>query len=377
MISSLSPLIPLSLIAVFAAAEGRTSGPVDGLKDAYAGAFLLGAAIGTGQILGEEPDAMRLAETHFNSVTAENAMKWQHLQPAPGVFDFTAADVFVDWAEARGIHLVGHTLVWHNQTPSWVFEDAEGRPLSREALIERMREHIHTVVGRYRGRVRGWDVVNEAVVNDGSMRETPWYRIIGPDYLALAFTFAHEADPSAELYYNDYSLDERVKRQAVLRLLRGLLEAGVPVHGVGTQEHISVEWPSLADIEAAVVELSSLGLPVMVTELDVDVLPRAFEHSGAEITLSAELSAELNPWPDGLPPARAAQLAERYRDLFGVYYKHRDKISRVTLWGLHDGGSWLNHWPVRGRTSYPLLFDRDLQPKAAFHAVLAVPEARE
>lgn len=353
---------------------GAVSSPDEAsLKDAYADAFYFGAAIKAHQLDGSAPGVIALAERHFNTVTAENAMKWGPLQPEPGVYDWTLADQFVDWAEAQGMFIVGHTLVWHSQTPAWVFQDDAGNEVSREVLIERMRDHIETVVGRYKGRVHGWDVVNEAVVNDGSMRDTPWYRIIGEDFLKLAFEFAHAVDPEAELYYNDYSLDERTKRQGVIELLRGLLADGVPIHGVGTQEHVALGWPRLADVEEAVIELSSLGIPVMITELDVDVLPRAFGDAGAEISLRAELSEEFNPYPDGLPLEVSAQLAEHYAELFQIYYRHRDKISRVTLWGVEDGGSWLNNWPIPGRTSYPLLFDRDLQPKEAFHRVLAVP----
>lgn len=344
------------------------------LESAYADVFKIGVAIKTQQSEGEEPEALAIAGRQFNSVTPENLMKWALIHPQPERYEFGPADRFVEWAEAQEMFIVGHTLVWHSQTPAWVFQDEAGNPATREMLLARMRDHIRTVVGRYRGRVDAWDVVNEAVEADGSLRETPWLRIIGPDYLDFAFRFAHEADPEAKLYYNDFSLDEAPKRQGVVRLLRGLLERGVPLDGVGSQEHISVEWPPLQHIEDAILELASLGIPVMITELDVDVLPRAFEHSGADVSLSAELRAELNPYVDGLPPERMAQLTARYAALFRIYYRHRDKLDRVTFWGLNDGGSWLNYWPIRGRTSYPLLYDRNNLPKPALQAILSIAE---
>ncbi len=350
------------------------------LKEVFDGAFLVGAALNPGQFSESDAVGAALVKKHFNSITAENVLKWAEIHPNPDGYDFEAADQFVEFGEANDQFIVGHTLIWHNQTPDWVFEDASGSPLTREALLERMRGHIETVVGRYAGRVDGWDVVNEALNEDGTMRETPWMRIIGEDYLEHAFRIAHEADPEAELYYNDYSLENPAKRDGAVRLVRGLLDQGIPVAGIGTQAHhlLDTNHPTVEAQEATIEAFAELGVDVMVTEMDIAVLPRPQQHWGADVTQSAELRDELNPYPDGLPDSVQVALAQRYADLFDVFLRHQDKISRVTFWGVRDSDSWLNNWPIRGRTTYPLLFDAEGQAKPAFHAVVEAAErARE
>jgi GH35 family endo-1,4-beta-xylanase len=340
------------------------------LAEAFRDHFMVGAAVNDRQMSGRDAIGAAVTARHFNTITNENVLKWGLVHPQPGVFDFDAADRFVDFGEANDMFIVGHTLVWHSQTPAWVFQDENGDRISRDALIERMRDHIHTIVGRYRGRVHAWDVVNEAVINDGSMRQTPWLEIIGEEFIEMAFRFAHEADPDAELYYNDYSLEHAPKRAGVIRLVRDLIEKGVPISGVGSQGHLLLEEPTLEEIEASVVELGSLGIPVMITELDVAVLERGF--TGADVGARPVATAATNPYADGLPAEVEARFTERYRDIFDVYARHAELISRVTFWGVADGDSWLNNWPIRGRTDYPLLFDRGHQPKEAFHAVVEV-----
>ena len=268
------------------------------------------------------------------------------------------------------MQIIGHTLVWHNQTPRWVFEDEKGNPVDRETLLNRMRDHIHTVVGRYKGRIFGWDVVNEALNEDGTLRQSPWLKIIGEDYIAKAFEFAHEADPKAELYYNDYSIENEAKRKGTIALIRRLQAENVPVAAIGIQGHDHMDWPSAELEDAALTDFAKLGVKVNITELDIDVLPRTTGQQGAEVTLHAEARSELNPYPDGLPDAVQEALAKRYASLFSVFLRHRGLITRVTFWGVTDAGSWLNNWPVNGRTSYPLLFDRNARPKPAFGAVL-------
>lgn len=340
------------------------------LKEAFSHSFLMGTALNTRQIYGTDLRGQELATREFNAVTAENVMKWEQIHPEPGVYNFEAADAMIDLAEENDMFVVGHTLVWHSQTPNWVFYDNEGNLLNRDALLERMRDHIYTVVGRYKGRVHGWDVVNEAIVDDGTMRDTYWYRIIGKDYLVKAFQFAHEADPDAELYYNDYSLENPSKREGAMRLVKYLKENEAPVTGIGTQGHFSLDWPALREIERTITDFSSLGLDVMITELDIDVLPQAWDYMGADVSVNFELNDELNPYAGGLPLNVQQQLADRYRDIFEIFLRHREKITRVTFWGVTDGDSWKNNWPVRGRTNHPLLFDREWQPKPAYHAII-------
>ncbi|MDG5766216.1 endo-1,4-beta-xylanase [Balneolales bacterium ANBcel1] len=344
--------------------------PIPSLHEVFEDAFMIGTAMNHRQISSADPEGAALARVHFNAVTSENEMKWENIHPEPGVYDFEATDMFIEYAEENDMFVVGHTLVWHSQTPRWVFEDEDGNTLSREALLERMRNHIHTVVGRYKGRVHGWDVVNEALNEDGSLRESPWYNIIGEDYLVKAFKYAREADPDAELYYNDYSLEIPSKREGAVWIVEYLQENGAPITGIGTQGHFDLEWPDLEQVEQTVVDFAALGIDVMVTEIEIDVLPQAMDYMGADVNMQVELRDELNPYPDGLPAEVQQELADRYRDIFEIYLRHRDDITRVTFWGVTDGDSWKNNWPVRGRTNYPLVFDREWQPKPAFFSIV-------
>jgi endo-1,4-beta-xylanase len=235
-----------------------------------------------------------------------------------------------------------------------------------------MRAHIQRVVGRYRGRIGGWDVVNEALDEDGSLRKSPWLTIIGGDYVARAFEYAHEADPGAELYYNDYNLELPRKRAGAVALIQDLQGRGIPVTAVGNQAHHKLAWPSFAAEDSTIADLAALGVHVNLSELDVDVLPAATRNRTADVALHAEGDEHTNPYPGALPDSVQRQLAERYAGMFAVYLKHRDVIDRVTFWGVADGDSWLNDWPVRGRTSHPLLFDRSRRPKPAFDSVVAL-----
>ena len=340
------------------------------LMEAYSSSFLIGTALNARQIAGEEPAEIQIVERHFNSVTGKNEMKWERIHPEPGRYDFEMADRLVEFAERNGMQVVGHTLVWHNQTPEWVFQDRDGGQVGRDTLLARMKDHIMTVVGRYRGRVAGWDVVNEALNADGSRRDSPWRQIIGDDYIAKAFEFAHEADPDAELYYNDYSLPNEEKRDGAVALIADLQERGAPVSAIGLQGHYSLDWPTQDQLSAAIEAFAGLGIDVMITELDIDVLPPV--RSGAEITDTASWRAEIDPYKDGLPETVERQLTQRYADLFRSFVEYDNVISRVTLWGVTDANSWKNYWPVAGRTNYPLLFDREGDPKPAFDAVIEV-----
>jgi endo-1,4-beta-xylanase len=300
------------------------------------------------------------------------------VHPQPTTFDFSQSDAYVAFGEANGMFIVGHTLVWHSQVPRWVFEDADGKPLTRDALLARMRDHIHTVVGRYKGRIKGWDVVNEALNEDGTLRRSPWSTIIGDDFIAQAFRFAHEADPAAELYYNDYNLEVPAKRDGVVALVKKLKAEGVTIHAVGSQAHDKLDLPqSPALHDASIAAIAAAGVKVNITELDVDVLPRATQNRTADVAVAArqQSGSNLNPYVAVLPDSVQQALTKRYADLFAVFLKHRDVIDRITFWGVGDGDSWLNNWPMRGRTNYPLLFDRQDSPKPAFDAVMRAARA--
>ena len=347
----------------------RVAGQQRVLKDVFKNDFMIGAALNRRQIFEEDKRGAEIVRTQFNSITPENVLKWALVHPEPGRYDFAAPDRYVEFGQKHGMFIVGHTLVWHNQTPRWVFEDDKGNAVDRETLLSRLREHIFTVVRRYKGRIKGWDVVNEALNQDGTMRQSPWFRIIGDDYLVKAFQFAHEADPSAELYYNDYDLELPAKRAGGVELIKKLKAAGVPISGVGLQNHNLMDWPSARDEDATIAAFEKLGVKVNITELDVDVLPRTTKP-GADYAVEIPVTPQLNPYEDRLPDAQQLALAKRYGELFQVYLKHRDAIERVTFWGVADGDSWLNNWPMRGRTNYPLLFDRLGRAKPAFAAVI-------
>lgn len=333
------------------------------LKDAYAQKFHIGAALNLDQIKGRTPKALVVLKDHFNSIVAENCMKSMYLQPKEGEFFFDDADAFVALGEKNKMHIIGHTLVWHSQAPAWFFVDDQGKQVSREVLIDRMRNHITTVVSRYKGRIHGWDVVNEAVLDNGEWRKSKFYEIIGEDFVRLAFEFAHAADPEAELYYNDYSTAIPEKREGIVRLVSRVLDQGGRVHAIGMQEHNGLDHPSLEEVEKTILAFSSLGTKVMVTEMDISVLPHARPNTGAEISETYAYRDALNPYTEGLPDSVMRALGDRYAEFFKLYLKHQDKITRVTLWGISDAESWKNGFPVPGRTDYPLLFDRAYQAK--------------
>lgn len=341
-----------------------------GLKDAFSDVFLIGTCMNTPQINGTDPKAKPFIAANFNSVTAENAMKWERIHPLPGKYDFAVADSIVKFAVENKMFVVGHVLVWHSQTPDWVFQDSLGNPLTRDALISRMKEHIFTVVGHFKGRVKGWDVLNEAVNEDGSLRKSKWLEIIGKDYIRLAFEFANAADPAAELYYNDYNNELPAKMEGIIPIINDLKQKGVKIDGMGIQGHWHLDSPELNVIDESISKYASLGLKVMITEMEVNVLPTPPEVYGADVSQQARYLETLNPYPAGLPDSVSDKLAKRYADLFAVLVKHKSVVTRVTFWGVHDGYSWKNDWPIKGRTNYPLLFDRNYKPKPAFYSVI-------
>jgi len=363
------------LTACQSAPHAGSTASAAGLKDAFRDAFMVGAALSPPQFGERDTASVALIAQQFNAISPENVLKWERVHPQPDRYDFGPADEYVAFGERHEMFVVGHTLVWHSQTPRWVFQNAEGQPLTRDELLARMKDHITTVVGRYKGRIRGWDVVNEALNEDGTLRDSPWKRIIGDDYLVKAFQFAHDADPAAELYYNDYNLDYPAKRDGAVRLVRTLQAAGVPIHAVGTQEHLKLTTPTVAQVDSSIRLLSATGVKVNVTELDIDVLPPATRNATADVSVRAGPSPALDPYKAGLPDSMQVALARRYEDLFRVYLDHRDVIDRVTFWGVADRNSWLNGWPVPGRTNYPLLFDRGDKPKLAYQRVMALTRA--
>ncbi|ROQ20718.1 endo-1,4-beta-xylanase [Marinimicrobium koreense] len=357
----------------------------DTLKAAYADAFKVGVAINSGIAAGDAPQSAEIVLNHFNTVTLENAMKAEEINPEPGVYRFGPADAFVEFGRENDLFTVGHTLVWHNQTPAWFFHNEDGEPNTPEQQKERMRQHIEVVAGRYAGKVHAWDVVNEVIADDGSYRPTTWVNSIGSgdELVKLAFQYASEYAPDTELYYNDFNAWRPAKRDGIVRMVKMLQDTGIRIDGVGIQAHWGLNYPKMEYIEQAIDAYAELGVKVMITEMDIDVLPLTREGQIIGTGMlhpqyqNEEFVEYLNPYADGLPDDVQQQLTERWRELFELFYRKRDKIDRVTLWGVTDDMSWKNGYPIENRINYPLLFNRDYSPKPAVDALLRVPTNAE
>ena len=344
-----------------------SAGEGDSLREKYADCFPIGAAVDAQSYMTHGA----LLTKHFNSITAENEMKFQSLQATEGQFTYATADRMVSYATQNNMKVRGHTLVWHSQNPSWLFANA-----SRETLLTRMRTHISNVVGHFRGKVYAWDVVNEAVMDDGSYRngtladdqKSRWYEIVGESYIAEAFKAAHAADPDAKLFYNDFYDYIPAKHTGIYNMLKALLEQGVPVHGVGMQCHLNIEpstiptnqayHQTVENLEAAIELYSSLGLEVHVTELDLSLYIPGVMYNSSTFYTQATFTEALQ-----------IQQAERYRAFFELFRRHADQITSVTFWGIADDNTWLSEFSS-GRKDFPLLFDNAHNPKKAYDAVI-------
>jgi endo-1,4-beta-xylanase len=329
-----------------------------GLKDYYHDYFPIGVAVSVRSITGPDT-ALILRE--FNSLTPENAMKMGPIHPEEGRYFWKDADAIVDFATAHGIRIRGHNLCWHEQTPGWLFKDSAGNTVTKEDLLKRLKDHITTVVSRYKGRIYAWDVVNEAVSDENSddttriLRNSPWFRICGDEFIAKAFEYAHAADPNAQLFYNDYNTERPEKRERVYRLLRKLVTAGVPITGVGIQAHWSVYEPSATDLRASIDRFSSLGLKVQITELDISIYP-----------WEKNRRARRPDEPDAYTPVLQQLQADQYKNIFSIFRGYRGTVNGVTFWNVTDNHTWLDQYPVPGRKNYPLLFDTAGKRKKAY-----------
>ncbi len=333
--------------------------PKKGLKDYYKGYFPIGVAVNP-RMVQPGPDA-ELIKAQFNSMTPENAMKMGPIHPEENRYNWKDADAIADFARQNSIKLRGHTLCWHNQTPAWLFTDSTGKTVSRDVLLARLKRHITDVMTRYKGTIYAWDVVNEAVPDTSTAiyRKTKFLEIIGEDYIEKAFQYAHEADPNAQLFYNDYNTENSSKRERIFQLLKKLKAKGVPVNGVGLQAHWSIYEPTRQELEESITKFASLGLKVQFTEVDVSVYPKEHERRARRPTDKSEFT-----------PAMNDQQAAQYKMLFEVFRKHRNTITGVTFWNLTDRYSWLDNFPVPGRKDYPLLFDQNGAPKKAYEGVV-------
>jgi len=412
-----TPLTAWLMASLLAAGGTAQAGDTPTLQSAYKEHFHVGVAInrsmatgaaGRAGGFGRSPELaakdIALVKEQFDQISPENDLKWALIHPREGAdgYNFEPADAYVSFGESNHMYIVGHTLVWHSQTPTWVFQGTNPPPpqpggaeaaggtnaaagrrgppgfgrggltgprASRDELLQRMRDHIHAVVGRYKGRIQAWDVVNEAVADGGTnvLRSTPWLEIIGPDFIAKAFEYAHEADPGALLRYNDYGLENPAKRRKLITLIRSLQEQHVPVMAIGSQTHVNVSSPGFEGEDQTLTDLETLGLPIHITELDVNGAQGGQRTSGADVAGNAATTQ------GGLVDDASRRLADAYAGLFRAFVKHEKSVKVVTFWGANDAVSWR----AQGR---PLLFDGNDQPKPAFEAVIqaahATPTAR-
>ncbi len=333
------------------------------LKASYKNDFLIGTALNTDQIEEKDPAVATLITQQFNAITPENVMKTEEIHPEWGRFNFDLPDKIVAYSKKNNMQLNGHTLIWHSQLPAFVHNIK-----SVDSFKVFFNNHITTVASRYSGKIFSWDVVNEALNEDGSMRKSIFLEKMGEDFVTEAFRLTQKVSPGTELYYNDYNNEQPQKRAGCIALIKKIQAAGVRIDGVGIQGHWHLGRVPLKDIEESILAYHALGLKVMITELDIEMLPRNFE--GADVSQRIASNPALNPYKNGIPDSLIQKQAKDYENLFRLFLKHKDKITRVTFWGVNDGQSWLNGWPVPGRTNYPLLFDRNFNSKPAYYSVI-------
>ncbi len=333
------------------------------LKESYENDFLIGTALNVPQIEEKDAAANVLIKKQFNAITPENIMKAEEIHPQWDKYNFDLADKLVAYGAKNNMKVNGHTLIWHSQLPAYA------RNIKNvDSFKTFFNNHITTVASRYSGKIFSWDVVNEALNENGTMRKSIFLDKLGEDFVTEAFRLTQKVSPGTELYYNDYNNEQPQKRAGCLALVKKIQDAGVRIDGVGIQGHWHLGRVPFKDIEESILAYHALGLKVMFTELDIEVLPRTFQ--GADVSQRMAAEPSLNPYANGIPDSVLQQQARDYEDLFKLFLKHKDKITRVTFWGVNDGQSWLNGWPVPGRTNYPLLFDRSFNPKPAFFSVI-------
>ncbi len=359
------------------------------IKDAYAGAFKIGAAISNRDFSDRNPETKALLLKHFNAISPDNDLKPGSLHPAPDVWNWERADNYVNFGKENGMWMLGHTLCWHNQTPEFFWSKPNGQPKSKQECFDTIEEYIKTVVTHFNGKVNAWDVINEIVAEDGGYRDLGWVHALGADpavvdeFIKHVYRCANKyATPETELYYNEFNVWRPSKLEGVMHIVKMLKEEGLRIDGVGIQAHWGLNYPKNEYVENAIDKLSALGVKVLITEIDIDVLPLSKEGQVIGRSLhdplyqAEEFEEFLDPYKDGLPAEVEQQLADRYEELFKIFYAKRDKIDRVTFWGVNDGTSWKNGSPIPNRTNYPLPFTRQNTPHKAYYSIVGVPSAK-
>ena len=377
-------LLSLAVLLAGCSERGGTLPDVP-LKDAYSDCFLMGAAISTFQVGDRSPETRELLLKHFNAISPDNELKPESLHPRPDVWNFQRADAFCQFGKENGMWILGHTLCWHNQTPAFFWTRPDGQTMSKDEIFESVRSYVETVCTHFLGKVDAWDVINEIVSEDGGYRDLGWVHALGADpavvdeFVKHVFRCAEKYAPGTELYYNEFNCWRPSKLAGIVRLVKMLQADGIRIDGVGIQAHWGLNYPKNQYVVDAIEKIAALGVKVMITEIDIDVLPLTREGQVIGQVMSdpqfqlEEFKEYLDPYRDGLPAEVEKQQADRYEELFKIFYDHRDVIDRVTFWGVQDGGSWKNGYPVPGRTNYPLVFRRDLTPHEALYRILAIP----
>jgi len=369
---NLAIVIAIAVLFIFCTVTKNKVGNTS-LQKAFQGKFLIGTALNASQIEEKEPYASKLIPQQFNAATPENIMKAEIIHPAWDTYNFDLADKLVAYGKKYGIKINAHNLLWHSQLPPFV-----RRITDADSLKMYFEDHITTVASRYDGKVYSWDVVNEALNEDGTLRNSIFLQKLGPDYIVEAFRLAAKAAPNTKLYYNDYNIEQPEKRAGAIEIIKKIKAAGVRIDGVGIQGHWHMNDVPLEKIEESIKEFAALGIEVMFTELDLSVLPNPTGRPGsADISQTAAYNEKINPYTKALPDSVQKKLAQSYSDLFTLFLKYKKNISRVTFWGVDDGQSWLNDFPVRGRTNYALLFDRNLKPKEAYYKLIELAKQKQ
>lgn len=345
------------------------------LAEAYADCWYTGVSVNQWEVA-DSTDQSCHWETiskNFNWVVAENCMKCEVVHPEENRYDFTLADQFVDKAKAANLKVLGHCLIWHSQCARWFHFDNEGKLVSPEVLKARMKEHITTVVQHFKGRVDAWDVVNEAFEDDGSFRNSLFYQILGEEFIPLAFQYAHEADSTVELYYNDFSMLKPEKIEGVCNFFRPWVEKGLPITAIGMQGHIILEDGTeeiVNGYDHAIKCVEQLGLKIGFSELDLSILPNPFGFSGANISDKFSYRPEMDPFREGLTPEMSEAFDNFWLSFYKMLLNHKESIDRVNFWCLNDANSWRNDFPIRGRMDYATLYDRNSQPKPIINKLI-------
>ena len=348
------------------------------LKDAYRDYWFTGVSVNqwevaaetnaknehdvTGFVGADQTADWAVVEKNFNTVVAENCMKAEVIHPQEGVYDFTLADQFVEKSLAAGMRVHGHVLIWHSQCPYWFHHDKDGKLVSKEVLKKRMKEHITTILAHFKGRVASWDVVNEAFEDDGSLRNSLWYQILGEDFIPLAFQYAHEADPNIELYYNDYSMNKASKVEGVCNFFKPLIEKGLPIDAIGMQGHMILEDGAetiINQYDHSIKTIAALGMKTFFSELDLSVLPNPYGFSGANVSDRFAYRPEVDPYKDGMPADKQAEISKFWVDFYKMLIPHKEDIIRLNFWCVNDRNSWKNDFPIRGRHDYATIVDRE------------------